>query len=241
MRCGPSSSHDDVDLHAAERAVVEVVALDRARDETRRRAEARRVVAAAQVVVDRLRDVVDDERIVRLLGLLRHDARGVGGIVAADVEEVADVARAERLEDGLAVVGRRFLSAAAERARRRFGDRLQLPDRGLAQVDVVIPENAEDAVPRAEDPADLRGLPRLEDRAHERLVDHHRRTARLGDHHVHLLHRHQSPCPLQCSFHARSLRKSSCSSFSTVVSFVMCTNSMPRIRAKSRICSAVTS
>ena len=43
------------------------------------------------------------------------------------------------------------------------------------------------------------------------------------------------------SFHARSFRNSSCSKPSTVVSFVMWTNSISIILAQSRSCSAVTS
>ena len=107
------AAHYDVDLDAAKSPVVEVVAANRARDEPSRRAEAGSVVARAQVVVDRLRDVVDDKRIALLLGLLGDDARGVCGIVAADVEEVSDVQLPKRLENSAAVGGIRFLAAAA--------------------------------------------------------------------------------------------------------------------------------
>ena len=190
------AAHDDVDLHAAEGAVVEVVALEGARDEARGGAEARRVVAAAQVVVDRLRDVVGDERVALLLRLLGDDARGVRGVVAADVEEPAhlealelleDIQLLERLEDLAAVVRRRLEAAGPERGTRRLGDGAQLLLVDLAEVHVVAAEDAGDAVARAEDLADLRarGLrARREHRAHEGLVDDHRRTARLGDHHV---------------------------------------------------------
>ena len=90
------AAHDDVDLHAAERAVVEVVALEGACDEAGGGTEARRVVAAAQVVVDCLGDVVADERVAVPLRLLRDDARGVRRVVAADVEEETHLEALER-------------------------------------------------------------------------------------------------------------------------------------------------
>ena len=167
------AAHDYVDLHAAKRPVVQVVAADRARDEPCRRPEAGRVVAGAQIVVDRLRDVVDDERISLFLGLFRDDARGVRGVVAADVEEVADVQLPERLEDGAAVRGVRLPAAAAERGRRGFGDGLELFRGRFPEVDVVVSEDPEYAVARAEYSADLRRLAGLEHCADERLVDYH--------------------------------------------------------------------
>ena len=51
------AAHDDVDLDARQRAVVEVVAHERQGDELGAAAEAGRVVVLAQVVVDRLGDV----------------------------------------------------------------------------------------------------------------------------------------------------------------------------------------
>ena len=73
--------HDDVNLHAAKRTVVQVIALDGVRNKPRRRPEARRVVAAAEVVVNRLGNVVDNQRIVLLLGLFGDNACGIRRIV----------------------------------------------------------------------------------------------------------------------------------------------------------------
>ena len=181
------AAHDDVDLHAAQRAVVEVIALERAGDEPRRRAEAGRMVAGAQIVVDGLGDVVAHKRIVFLLGLLGDDARGIRGVIAADVEEPADIEALELLEDAMAVFRRGFPAHAAERRRRRVGDGKQLLVGDLAQIDVIAVEDAVNAVTRTENLADEpSGLfrPCRQDGAHERGIDHHRRTTRLGDHHV---------------------------------------------------------
>ena len=149
------ASHDDVDLDAAERAVVEIVALQRRRHESRGAAEARRMVAAAQIAVDRLGDVVDDERITGLLRLFGDDSRGIGGIIAADVVEVADVQLLELLKNPTAILARRLQAAAAERRGRRRGDGLELFLAHLAKVDVVALQDARDTVPRAKNPADL--------------------------------------------------------------------------------------
>ena len=174
--------HHDVDLHAAERAVVEVVAAEGARDETRGRAVAGRVVVHQEVAVDRLRNVDDLQRRSGRGGALGDDARGVGGVVAADVEEVADAAREERGEDPVAVLLGGLVAAGAERGGRRRGDRLELRRRETAQVEEVALEDAVDAVAGAEDAAHggTGGL-RREDDAGERLVDDHGGAARLGD------------------------------------------------------------
>ena len=184
------AAHHDVDLHAAERAVVQIVAPEGARDEARRGAVAGRVVARAQVAVDRLGDVHDLQRRARRGGALGDDARGVRRIVAADVEKVADAAREQRRENRVAILGRGFVPAGAERGRRRGGDFLELRRADAAQVDEVALQHAVDAVARAEYAADRgAGGPRGEDDARERLVDDHGGTARLGDGEVVQFHR----------------------------------------------------
>ena len=83
--------------------------------------------------------------------MLRHLERGVGRIVAAVVEEPADVVRLEHLEQALvagAVFFERFEleAAGAEGAARRAG---QGADRGgglRGGVDQVFAQRAEDAV-----------------------------------------------------------------------------------------------
>ena len=170
------ATHDDIDFHPAERPIVEVVALDGARDKARSRTEARCMVAAPEIVIDRLRDVPADKRISLLLRLIRDDARGISGVVAADIVEIADIQLLERLEDLAAVVRRRFQPAAAERRGWRRGNRLELLRAHLAEVDVIPLQDAGDAVPRAENLIDrLRSLlcECRRNRAPKRLVDHH--------------------------------------------------------------------
>src|SRR5471032_2974731 len=70
-------------------------------DVLRHRAEAGARIGDRQVVVDGLGHVHRDHRIAHLLAQLRHLEARVGGIVAAVVEEVADVVRPEDLDEAL--------------------------------------------------------------------------------------------------------------------------------------------
>ena len=84
-------------------------------------------------------------------GLLVDDVRGLGGVVAADVEEVADVVLLQDLEDLRAVFRRRLLADGAERGGRGVRDGLERLRALLAEVDEVLVEDALDAVERAVD------------------------------------------------------------------------------------------
>ena len=63
------------------------------------RTEARAVVRYRQIVVDGLRDTQALHGETHLAGDLRHLVGGIHGVVAAVVEEVADVMRAEHLDE----------------------------------------------------------------------------------------------------------------------------------------------
>ena len=106
----------------------------RRRDVLRDRAETGTVVGHREIVVDGLRHVHGDERIAQSLRDLRHLEAGVGRVVAAVVEEVADVVRAEHLDQPLVLraillEALELVAARAERARRRV---LQRRDRARA-------------------------------------------------------------------------------------------------------------
>ena len=178
------AAHDDVDLHAAERQVVEIVAHEGEGHEARRAAEAGRVVVLAKVVVDRLGDVEAAQVRAAAFRHRVHDVDRLGGVVAADVEEVADVALAQHLEDLQAVLLRGLAAHAAERRRGRGGDGLEVLRGDLAQIDELLGEDAVDAVDGAVDPADRFAPARRHHGADETLVDDHRGTAALGDDHV---------------------------------------------------------
>ena len=159
--------HDHINLHPTERSVVKIVAADRGRDETDRGTETWCMIARAEVVVDRLRNMIRDKRITLLLGLLRDDARGIGGIVAANVEEVSDLEALELLEDLAAVLGSRFKTTAAERARWRVCNREELLLAHLLEVKILALHNTGNAVHCAIDSADSLRLARSKNRANE--------------------------------------------------------------------------
>ena len=115
------------------------------------------------------------------LGLLADDADGVGGIVAADIVERVDRVRLEDLENLLAIFEVGLVARRAERGRGRRGDRLEIGDRLLPEIDELLVDDAAHAMQRAIDSATSGKSPRLQHHAGQRLVDHRRRPASLGD------------------------------------------------------------
>ena len=174
-------AHDDRDIDAFQRRIVEIGAREGLGDEARRGRKARRMIEADEIVVDRLGDMDRAEPMAGFLRLLGDDAHRVGGIVAADVEERVDLVRLQDLEDLLAIFEVGLVAGRAERGGGRRGDRLEIGGRLLPEIDEIVVDDAAHAVQRAIDMADVGKPPRLERHAGQRLVDHRRRAASLGD------------------------------------------------------------
>jgi hypothetical protein len=174
-------AHDHVDLDAREAAVVLVVPHHGLRDEPRGGAVAGAVVGLAQVVVDRLRDVEQ----VDVVGFRRRDlvedVRGLGRVVASDVEEVADVVLAQPGEDLDALLARRLLAHGAQGGARRPRDGFERRALLAPQVDELVLEDPLDAVHGAVDLADLRIVDERLDETDQALVDDGGRAAGLAD------------------------------------------------------------
>ena len=116
------------------------------------------------------------------LRLFGEDAGGVGGVVPADVEEVADMLLLEDVEQFGAFFGGRFVAAGTQCRGGGGGNLLKQLIGGGAQIDEIAFENAVDAVAGTENGANpVRGGTGFEDGAHEGLIDDHGGTARLGD------------------------------------------------------------
>ena len=139
------------------------------------------MIEADEIVVDGLRDVDGAQAVIRLLRFLRHDAHGVGGIVAADIEERVDRVRFQDLENLLAIFAVRLVAGRAERRGGRCGHRLKICDRFLSEIDEIVVDDAAHALPRAVNVSDRREAPRLERNAGQRLIDDGGRSAPLGD------------------------------------------------------------
>ena len=190
----PAHHHAQVD--ARQRGVVEVGAGKGLGHEARGRRKARRVVAADQVVVDRLGDVDAAQRVGRGLGLLADDAHRVRRVVAADVEEMPDAMRLQHLEDLLAVGQVGLVAGAAQGRRGRGRHQFEVVAGLLGQVDEVLVDDAAHAVARAVDQVDALVAARLHHHADEALVDHRGGAAALRD--EDLVHGHgQLPATLR--------------------------------------------
>ncbi len=111
------ATHDHIDrLDAREREIVEIVAEHRAGDVAGGRAITRRVIVDTQFVVDGFGDVIGAELVAFLCGQVVDDAGGVGRVVAADVEEIADVVLLEAVENFLAIGRVRLVARREPRA-----------------------------------------------------------------------------------------------------------------------------
>ena len=150
--------HDDIDLDAAEARIVEPVSHQRERHVARGRGEAGRVVVLDKVVVDGFRHMEAAQFVGGGRRLFAHDAAGIGGVVAADIEEIADVVPPAAIEDLLAIDLVRLVAGRAERGRGRAGDGLQLRPVEGGQIEEPVGGRLDEpahAMPHAEDAADF--------------------------------------------------------------------------------------
>ncbi len=182
------AAHHDGDIDARKGAVVEIGAGEGERDEARGGTESGGVVVDRQVVVDRLRDVDAAQVVFRFLRLFADDAQRIRRIVAADIEECADLVGLQDLEDFLAVFQVGLVAGRAQRRTRRVGDVLQVVGGFERQVDEFLVDDAAHAVGGAIDAFDGAELARFDDRADHGFVDHGGGTATLSDEHFTLEH-----------------------------------------------------
>ena len=120
------------------------------------------MIVAHQVIVDGLRDVDTAQRVASLTCLLADDAQSIGGIIAADIEEVADSVRLQYPEDLLAVPGVWLVPRRTECRPRHGRDQLDLLRSLLPQVDNVFGGNTGNAVAGAVDRLDIAEATRFE-------------------------------------------------------------------------------
>ena len=154
-------------------------------DVLRDRAEAGTAIGVRQIVVDRLRHAHAGDGKAERGAELRHLERGVHGIVAAVIEEVANVVGAEYLDQPLIfrAVLLDALQLEARRAERPCRRVLQRPDGGgalAADVDQILGERPDDAVPSRVHLADLPLAARRLDHPARGGVDDGGDAARLG-------------------------------------------------------------
>ena len=175
------AAHDNGAIDAFEGRIVEIGAGEGLGHEARGGRKARDMIEADQIVVDRLRHVHGAKLMVPLLGLVRDDAHGVGRVVAADVEERVDLMRLQDLEDLLAIFQVGFVARRSERGGRRPGDRLQIADCLLAEIDKIVIDDAPHPVPGAVDGGDVREAAGFERDSNQGLIDDRGRPPALSD------------------------------------------------------------
>jgi hypothetical protein len=109
------ATHDNANIDAGQRRIVEIDAHERLGHIARSRGKARRVVVLDQIVVDGFRNVDAAQVVAGLARFIVDDANGVRGIVAAGVKEIADLVRPQDLEDLLAILQIRLVARRAKR------------------------------------------------------------------------------------------------------------------------------
>ena len=178
--------HEDPRRGLRHRRHVERGLAHRGRDVFRDRPEARTAIGDRQIVVDGLRHVHRNQRIAHAFRELRHLETGIGRVVAAVVEKVADVVRAEDFDQpfvlgAILVEARELIAAGAERARGRVLESGDRAGRLASRVDQVLRQRADDAVAAGIKASDLRCVIAggFDDCAGRR-VEHGGHTAGLG-------------------------------------------------------------
>ena len=139
------------------------------------------VVGAGQVVIDGLWHADHAELVALGLGELGDFVGGVLGVVATDVEEIADVVGLEDLEDAIKVgLFLEFEAAGAQSGAGRVFERADLLLRLRSEIDQVLVEDAEHAVQRAVDLFDTFMVQRFRDEARDAGVDNRGGAAGLA-------------------------------------------------------------
>ena len=167
-----------------------------------RRAEAGGVVGAHKVVVNGLGHTHDPHGIAPLLGVRRHLGDRIHGVVAADIEEIADVVLFKNIEQTShhgVLVGRsrggKLAAAGAQRGGRGEGETLKrgigsVGGRGkkLVEKDDILPQESVHTVAHAVQMPNGTSVgdigERTADDTRQRGVDGRRGAARLTDYRV---------------------------------------------------------
>ena len=116
------------------------------------------MVVLKEIVVDRFRHMEAAKLVTGRGSLLADDAAGVRRVVAADIEEIADVVAAAAFEDLLAIGLVRLVAGRAERGGGCARDRLELGLVDLREIEQPLGTRLHQpahAVAHAEDAADL--------------------------------------------------------------------------------------
>ena len=144
------------------------------------------MVGAVEVVVDGLGHAHHAALIAHLLHILGDLVAGVHGVVAAVVEEIADIVLLEDLENALVIgiihigIGH-LVTAGAQRGRGSILQQLQLGGIFFAHIEQAVVQHALDAVLSAQHAGDIGIFQRgIDDTVHTG-IDHGSRTAGLPD------------------------------------------------------------
>ena len=154
-RVAPHDFHDGHGFEVVNRGITHQL-LDRRADVFGGRAVARRVVGVGQIVVDRLGNADKADVAADFGGVVAQFEDGIHAVVAADIEEVADIIAAQHVEnfliDGLHLVAfRQFVAAASQIRSGGVAQQGELPRRAehVRQVDHVVLEQPLNAVAHA--------------------------------------------------------------------------------------------
>ena len=153
-----------------------------------RTAEAGAVVRDGQVIINGLGDSDDPQLVAGLAGQLIDLVAGVHGIVAAVVEEVADVELLEALQHRRVVRVGELPPAGAQSGGGGAGQQVQLLLAELTQIHQVPGQNAFCTEPGAVDSFDLLMELGLPDSSQQGAVDDRGGAAAMGDEHISFQH-----------------------------------------------------
>ena len=139
------------------------------------------MVVKHQIIVDGLGNMQAAQGIAGALGFFDKDFLGIGGIIAADIEETADFMGLENLEN-LTAIGAIGLVAGRTQGRgRRLRHPFQIACRFTGQVEEILTYNSRDPMARSVNSGNAFDCTGFQGHPGERLIDDDGGSAALGD------------------------------------------------------------
>ncbi len=188
-----ATAHDDGEINAGERAVVEVGASEGLGNKAGSRAKAGRVVGDGQIVVDGFGDVDGAHLVLGFLCVFADDLDGFGRVVSADIKEKSDVAGFELFKELLTIGRVGFVARGKQGSRGGLCDGFEVCVCCCTQVDQVAVAQSAHAMKRPVDLLDLWVSCGFEDCPNKALVDDSCGATPLRDDHIPFKDRHVAP------------------------------------------------
>ena len=205
--CGQKTgvaSHDYIDFHPAQRAIVQIISAYGTGNETPRRTITGRMIIAEQIIVNRFGNMETAHFIALAFGFFGDDIGRLGRVISADIEEITDISPRQNLKNLAAIIRRRLPAHRSQCGARRLRDIEQDFFGFGSQIDKSLIKDALNPMKCAINLDNFIRRFRRQHCTNQTLIDYHRWAATLGNQHI------PDHCLLLC-IKRNAARTSSCS------------------------------